>query len=165
MSEHATFQLEHATPERVDETVVVDESLSHIDILLLHNKESWRDGMRWVEAVRKALRLSRIDERSLVLTDMSSLPGDHLLTPPPAGAEIGLPYDVMDIFPEETTLYGRDHNPGGLPLLGGELTSREHLRITPHLGAAGLSLAISDVRSVNGSALRSYQHSAEPLLH
>lgn len=163
MSQHATFQLEHAAPRRVQETIAVDETLSHIDILLLYNQEAWRDGMRWVEATRKALRLNRIDERSLVLTDLSSLPGDHLNYPPAAGSEIGLPSDVMDIFPDETVLYGREHNPSRLPLLAGELTSREHLRITPHLGATGLSLTIADVRSVNGSQLRTYQHSGEPL--
>lgn len=161
MSEHATFQLEHAAPQRVDEAIAIDDDVSHVDILLLHSQESWRDGMRWVDAVRKALRLSRIDERSLVLTDLSSLPGDHLVTPPDAGAEIGLPYDVMDIFPDEPQAYGRNHNPADLPLLRGDLISREHFTITPQLGEAGLKLVIRDSHSVNGSALRVHQHDDE----
>ena len=161
MSEYATFQLEHAAPARVSETIAIDETVSHIDVLLLHNHERWHDDMRWVEAVRKALRLSRIDERSLVLSDLSSLPGDHQYIAPVAGSELGLPYDVMDIFPEEPQLYGREHNPSGLPLLSGELVSREHFSITPHLGDAGLRLTIHDSRSVNGSALVVHRHAGE----
>ena len=164
MSEFATFQLDHTAPERVDETISIDENVSHIDVLLLHNHEQWRDGMRWVEAVRKALRLSRIDERSLVLTDLSSLAGDHEYDAPPAGSEYGLPYDVMDIFPDETQPFGRNHNPASLPILAGELVSREHFSITPRLGEAGLQLTIHDARSVNGSRLKIHQHADTPSL-
>jgi hypothetical protein len=147
------------------EVVSIDESVSHIDVLLLANQESWRDGMRWVGAMHKALRLSRIDERSLVLTDLSSLPGDHQRESPPAGSELELPYDVMDIYDNEPQLFGRNHNPANFALLRSELTSREHFSITPHLGEAGLRLAIRDERSVNGSSLRVHHLAPELARH
>lgn len=154
MSERATFDLPYPAPERANEIIAIDETVTHIDILLPYSQERWQDGMRWVTAVRKALRLSRIDERSLVLTDLSSLPNGHDILPPHAGSEIGLPHDVMDIYPDEAQQFGRSHNPADLPILRSELVSRNHFSITPRLGEAGLSLAILDLSSVNGSGVR-----------
>ena len=77
MSEQVTFDLSYAAPQRVHEVVRIDETVSHIDILLPHSEESYADGLRWVNSLRKALRVHRIDERSLMLSDLSSVDGDH----------------------------------------------------------------------------------------
>lgn len=159
MSERSTFELGYSAPERVNETVPIDHNVSHIDILLPQNREEWRDGFHWVNVVKKALRVSRIDERSLVLSDLSAFEGNHDTAPPVPHSEFDAPYDVMDIIPEEDYILGREHNPAGLTILRSELVSRRHLAITPHLGEAGLSLAFRDTASVNGSALRVYRTS------
>jgi pSer/pThr/pTyr-binding forkhead associated (FHA) protein len=166
MSEYSTYDIGYTSPQRVRETVHIDDTVSHIDILLPFAEEDLRDGFRWVNSIRKTLRLSRIDERSLVLSDLSSIKGDHGNNPPAFRAEDDLPFDVMDIMDQETATYGRDHNPANLEILANPLVSREHLRITPYLGEAGLSLAFSDQRSTNGSGLVVVRHeikSAQPL--
>lgn len=154
MSELSTFELGYSAPERVNETVVIDESILHIDILLPQNHEEWRDGFRWVNVAKKALRISHIDERSLMLSDLSGVEGNHETTPPELGSELGVPYDVMDIGQEEIYIIGREHNPAGLPILTSELVSRRHMTITSRLGETGLSLVFRDTASVNGSTLR-----------
>lgn len=159
MSERSTFELGYSAPERVNETVLIDHDVSHIDILLPQNREEWRDGFHWVNVVKKALRVSRIDERSLVLSDLSAFDGNHDTMPPAPHSEFGMPHDVMDIIPEEDYILGREHNPSGLTILSSEVVSRRHLVITPRLGEAGLSLTFRDAASVNGSALRIYRTS------
>lgn len=154
MGELSTFELGYNAPERVNETVVIDETVSHIDILLPQNREEWRDGFRWVNAVKKALRISHIDERSLVMSDLSEIEGDHEIAPPEPGSELGVPYDVIDIDQDEIHILGREHNPAGLPILTSELVSRRHMTITSRLGEMGLSLTFQDMASVNGSTLK-----------
>ena len=157
MSERSTFELGYSAPERVNETVLIDDDVSHIDILLPQNREEWRDGFHWINVVRKSLRVSRIDERSLVLSDLSAFDGSHDAAPPAPESEFGAPYDVMDIIPEEDYVLGREHNPADLPILRSEVVSRRHLVITPYLGETGLLLAFRDTSSVNGSGLRVYR--------
>lgn len=151
MSEQSTFQISYTSPERVNKTVLIEESVSHIDILLPYPEETFIDGLRWVNTVRKALRIHSIDERSLVLSDLSSLRGDHLTERLVHDAQDGMPFDVMDIEHEEPVAYGREHNPANLDILANPLVSREHFKITPYLGSAGLKLAFVDHRSTNGS--------------
>ena len=158
MSEQETFDISYAAPRRVREVVQIDETVSHIDILLPHSEESYVDGMRWVNALRKVLRVHRIDERSIILSDLSSLEGDHFYQAPSSGAEETMPAMVMDIFDSETAVYGRDYNPAGLEILSDRLISREHLKITPRLGEAGLMLAFTDEISTNGSDLVVVRH-------
>lgn len=160
MSELSTFELGYSAPERVNETIMIDETVSHIDILLPQNVEQWQDGLRWVNTIQKALRLSRIDERSLVISDLSALTGDHATVTPVTESEFGQPFDVMDIHPEEPYIIGREHNPSHLPLLQNVLVSHRHLAITPHLGELGLGLTLRDLNSTNGSSLRVHRAAA-----
>lgn len=158
MSEQATFDISYSAPQRVREVVQIDETVSHIDILLPHSEESYVDGLRWVNALRKALRIHRIDERSIMLSDLSSLEGDHFYRAPDRGAEEAMPAMVMDVIDNETVTYGRNHNPADLEILSDRLISREHLKITPRLGEAGLVLAFTDEMSTNGSDLVVVRH-------
>lgn len=164
MSERSTFDIGYVSPERIRETVLADETVSHIDILLPFAEESFIDGFRWVNSVRKTLRLNRISERSVVLSDLSSIKGDHNFNPPDAGIEGEMPFDVMDIFDEETTVYGREHNPANLEILANPLVSREHIQITPRLGMAGLELFFNDEGSTNGSGLVAVRHEIDTTL-
>lgn len=158
MSEQATFDISYTPPQRVRETIHVDETISHIDILLPHAEESFVDGMRWVNALRKALRIHHIDEHSLLLSDLSSIEGDHYFQAPVTAAEENMPTIALDIVDSETAAYGRNHNPANLDILSDRLISREHLRITPYLGEAGLVLAFTDEVSTNGSDLVVVRH-------
>ena len=161
MSEHATFDISYSAPQRVREVVQIDETVSHIDILLPHSEESYVDGLRWVNSLRKALRVHHIDGRSMILSDLSSIEGDHFYQAPAPGTEEALPAMVVDILDEETATYGREHNPAGLEILSDRLISREHLKITPRIGEAGLTLAFSDEISTNGSGLAVVRHRLE----
>lgn len=152
MSEQSTFEISYTSPERVKETVLIDEYVSHIDILLPYPGETLIDGIRLVNSVRKALRIHSINERSLVLSDLSSLSGNHLTERLPHDAQDGMPFDVMDIEDGEAVIYGREHNPANLEILANTFISREHFKITPHLGSTGLKLALWDWRSTNGSS-------------
>jgi hypothetical protein len=162
MSERSTFEIGHyTTPQRVNETVLVDDTVSHIDILLPFAEEAHREGLRWVDSIRKTLRLHRIDERSLVLSDLSSIKGGQEHNPVAPGIEHEMPFDVMDVIDGESVLYGRDHNPAELEILANPLVSREHFKITSHLGSTGLKLSFEDERSTNGSTIVVVRHEAE----
>lgn len=146
MTEINTYDaLAYGKIPRMNDVVSIDTdapNVAHIDIMLPNGFNS-----AW-----KALRLHRIDTRSLVVSDLSSLSTEHELDFPVSDTDF--PSMVVDLFPDEEMVFGRNHNPEHLPILDTVVISRRHFALRPAIGEAGLMLALYDLQSHNGSILR-----------
>ncbi|GEM_PF-1817097 len=155
MSERFTVDFPLPRPPRMDETVTIDDSVRHIDVLLPYPAEAVQDGLRFFNLSWKPLRINRIDERSLVLNDLSGvqMPAGHEL---PTDIDPAVPYEVMDIYGGAERVFGRhpSANLAQLAILDTFYMSRSHFSIAAQLDEAGLSLHFRDLDSKNGSQLR-----------
>lgn len=165
MNEQSTFDAEYAVIERINDHVLITDDTQAIDLLLPHYGLSTHRGIALGASFDfKTLRLNRIDDRSMVASDLSFVPGDHREILPQLGAEYDAPYMPIDLIEDEPVVLGRDpqYNLNHLDILADARVSRRHIKLTPSLGEKGLMLAIRDSGSMNGSSLLVHEHPSEP---
>lgn len=168
MSEQSTYDAGYSRIERINDRILVTDDTQALDLLLPHYGLSTHNGLTVGALFNfKALRLNRIDDRSMVASDLSFIAGDHRETSPPMGVEYDAPFTPIDLFENEPIILGRDtrFNPDNLDILADSRVSRQHLKITPSLGEKGLLLAILDSGSMNGSRLLVHAMNPTALVH